>query len=131
MLKHGAERQVQWQQRREADRARAVANRTHELASFLVRELDQPELQAQWNGRLTWHDACHGYRELGLKEEDYSAYLDTRRFGSQPHSGFGVGFERLDLHATFVRPSRDRRAHLVTGRGPHFSFLLIVYFTLA
>ena len=50
-------------------RARAVADRTHELASFLVRELDQPELQAQWHGRLTWHDACHGYRELGLKEE--------------------------------------------------------------
>ena len=45
--------------------------------------------------------------ELGLKEEDYSAYLDTRRFGSQPHSGFGVGFERLVLYATAMGNIRD------------------------
>ena len=46
-------------------------------------------------------------QELGLKEEDYSAYLDTRRFGSQPHSGFGVGFERLVLYATAMGNIRD------------------------
>ena len=45
--------------------------------------------------------------DLGLKEEDYSAYLDTRRFGSQPHSGFGVGFERLVLYATAMGNIRD------------------------
>jgi len=45
--------------------------------------------------------------EMGLKEEDYSAYLDTRRFGSQPHSGFGVGFERLVLYATAMGNIRD------------------------
>ena len=45
--------------------------------------------------------------EMGLKEEDYSAYLDTRRFGSQPHSGFGVGFERLVLYATAMSNIRD------------------------
>ena len=46
-------------------------------------------------------------QDLGLKEEDYSAYLDTRRFGSQPHSGFGVGFERLVLYATAMGNIRD------------------------
>jgi len=46
-------------------------------------------------------------KEMGLKEEDYSAYLDTRRFGSQPHSGFGVGFERLVLYATSMGNIRD------------------------
>ena len=46
-------------------------------------------------------------QELGLKEEDYSAYLDTRRFGSHPHSGFGVGFERLVLYATAMGNIRD------------------------
>jgi len=45
--------------------------------------------------------------EMGLKEEDYTAYLDTRRFGSQPHSGFGVGFERLVLYATAMGNIRD------------------------
>jgi asparaginyl-tRNA synthetase len=46
-------------------------------------------------------------KEMGLKEEDYTAYLDTRRFGSQPHSGFGVGFERLVLYATAMGNIRD------------------------
>jgi len=45
--------------------------------------------------------------EMGLAEEDYSAYLDTRRFGSQPHAGFGVGFERLVLYATAMGNIRD------------------------
>ena len=45
--------------------------------------------------------------ELNLKEEDYAAYLDTRRFGSHPHSGFGVGFERLVLYATAMGNIRD------------------------
>ena len=31
----------------------------------------------------------------GLNEEDYSWYLDTRKYGSNPHSGFGIGLERM------------------------------------
>ena len=34
-------------------------------------------------------------QEMDLNTEDYSWYLDLRRYGSVPHSGFGVGFERL------------------------------------
>ncbi len=45
--------------------------------------------------------------ELGLKEEDYSWYLDTRRYGTNVHSGYGVGFERLVMYLTGVANIRD------------------------
>lgn len=46
-------------------------------------------------------------RELGMKEEDVWWYLDTRRWGSAPHSGFGLGFERLLLFVTGMANIRD------------------------
>lgn len=45
--------------------------------------------------------------ELGLKEEDYSWYLDTRRYGTCIHSGFGMGFERLVMYMTGISNIRD------------------------
>ena len=33
-------------------------------------------------------------REFGLNEEEYSWYLDLRKYGTVPHSGFGLGLER-------------------------------------
>ena len=46
-------------------------------------------------------------RELKLQEKDFWWYLDTRRFGSAPHSGFGLGFERLILFVTGMLNIRD------------------------
>lgn len=46
-------------------------------------------------------------KELGLNEEEYSWYLDTRRFGSCVHSGFGIGFERLVMYLTGMQNIRD------------------------
>jgi len=46
-------------------------------------------------------------RELGLNEDDYWWYLDLRRHGSAPHSGFGLGFERLLMLVTGVTNIRD------------------------
>jgi asparaginyl-tRNA synthetase len=46
-------------------------------------------------------------RGLGLNEEVYSWYLDLRRYGSTPHSGFGLGFERLILYVTGMANIRD------------------------
>ena len=46
-------------------------------------------------------------KELGLKPEDYSWYLDLRKFGTVPHSGFGLGFERLLLYVTGMQNIRD------------------------
>ena len=50
-------------------RAHAVAARTFELSSFLVRELKLTDVGARFKGRVTWHDACHGLRELGVRNE--------------------------------------------------------------
>ena len=46
-------------------------------------------------------------KELGMREEDYSWYLDTRRFGSVVHSGYGLGFERIIMYVTGMSNIRD------------------------
>lgn len=46
-------------------------------------------------------------KELGMESEGLWWYLDTRRFGSAPHSGFGLGFERLLLFVTGMSNIRD------------------------
>jgi L-lactate dehydrogenase complex protein LldE len=50
-------------------RARLIAERTFELSSFLVRILKVEDVGARFQGRLTWHDACHGLRDLNLHSE--------------------------------------------------------------
>lgn len=45
--------------------------------------------------------------ELGMSHRTLEWYLDTRRFGSCPHSGFGLGFERLLLFVTGMANIRD------------------------
>ncbi len=45
--------------------------------------------------------------ELGMESSGLWWYLDTRRFGSAPHSGFGLGFERLLLFVTGMSNIRD------------------------
>lgn len=45
--------------------------------------------------------------ELKLSKESYWWYLDLRRYGSVPHAGFGLGFERLVQFATGIENIRD------------------------
>ncbi|PSC73030.1 asparagine-tRNA cytoplasmic 1-like [Micractinium conductrix] len=45
--------------------------------------------------------------ESGMPMEPYAAYLDLRKYGTVPHSGFGLGFERLILFATGLDNIRD------------------------
>jgi len=49
--------------------------------------------------------------ELGLDVEDYWWYLDLRRFGSVPHSGYGLGFERLVTYVCGIENIRDAIAY--------------------
>jgi asparaginyl-tRNA synthetase len=46
-------------------------------------------------------------REVGLNPDDYSWYLDIRRFGTVPHAGFGLGFERTVQFVTGMQNIRD------------------------
>ncbi len=46
-------------------------------------------------------------KELGLKESDYSWYLDLRRYGGTKHAGYGLGFERLIMYITGISNIRD------------------------
>jgi len=45
--------------------------------------------------------------EMGLNPEDYWWYRDLRRYGTVPHSGFGLGFERLIVYVTGLQNIRD------------------------
>ena len=46
-------------------------------------------------------------KEFGLNEKDYWWYEDLRKYGSSPHSGFGLGFERLIMYVTGMQNIRD------------------------
>ena len=45
--------------------------------------------------------------ECGMEPEDYWWYVDLRRYGSVPHSGFGLGFERMVQLITGMTNIRD------------------------
>ncbi len=46
-------------------------------------------------------------KEVGIDPENIWWYLETRKFGSAPHAGFGLGFERLVLFVTGMTNIRD------------------------
>ena len=75
-------------------RAQTIAAKTHELSSFLVRVLKKEDVGASWNGRLTWHDACHGLRDLGLKSEPRTLIRNVRgaEFVELEHADACCGF---------------------------------------
>lgn len=58
--------------------------------------------------------------EHELPQETYEWYLDTRRFGTAPHAGFGLGFERMVMYATGMQNIRDVIAFPRTPRSCEF-----------
>ncbi len=59
-------------------------------------------------------------REMNIPAEEMWWYLDTRRFGSVVHSGFGLGFERLMLFVTGMSNIRDVIAFPRTPKNAEF-----------
>ena len=49
--------------------------------------------------------------ERGMNVEEYKYYLDLRKFGSAPHSGYGLGFERMLMYITGIGNIRDTIAY--------------------
>lgn len=46
-------------------------------------------------------------KDLNMTKEDYYWYLDLRKYGTVPHSGFGLGLERLMMYTTGLKNIRD------------------------
>lgn len=80
------------------ERAEKVAEKTHELSSFLVNVLNKENVGAKLSGKITWHDACHALRDLKLKYEprtllqnvDNADFVELK--GSDECCGFGGTF---------------------------------------
>ena len=54
------------------------------------------------------HDVLlESLQHAGLSPESYAWYLDTRRYGTAPHAGFGLGFERMIMYGTGMQNIRD------------------------
>ncbi|MFT3703583.1 MAG: asparagine--tRNA ligase [Agriterribacter sp.] len=59
-------------------------------------------------------------KEMHVPEEELSWYLDTRRYGTVPHAGFGLGFERMVLFVTGMSNIRDAIAFPRTPKSAEF-----------
>lgn len=81
-----------------SSRVRELAGRTWELVSFLVDVCGVQAVEARWDRRVTYHDACSGLRELGVKEQPRQllASVDglsmTELPGAEVCCGFGGTF---------------------------------------
>jgi L-lactate dehydrogenase complex protein LldE len=75
-------------------RAVAIAERTHEFSSFLVNVLGVEDVGASFRGRVTWHDACHGLRDLGVRNEPRRLIRNVRgaEFVELPDADACCGF---------------------------------------
>jgi asparaginyl-tRNA synthetase len=80
-------------------------NRTVAAMDILVPRIGEIVGGSQREERL--HVLETRMKEMGLPMDDYWWYLDSRRFGSVPHSGFGLGFERLLMFLTGINNIRD------------------------
>lgn len=75
-------------------RAERIATKTHEFAGFLVNVLKVEKVGATFRGRVTWHDACHGLRELNLRDEPRRLLQNVRgaEFVEMPNADVCCGF---------------------------------------
>ncbi|HEX8888662.1 MAG TPA: (Fe-S)-binding protein [Pyrinomonadaceae bacterium] len=75
-------------------RAETLAAKTYEFSSFLVNVLQVEDVGASYRGRVTWHDACHGLRDLNLQREPRALISNVRglEFIELPNADACCGF---------------------------------------
>lgn len=69
-----------------------------------------PDMGELIGGSVREHDLqtlTHKMKKMGMPVEEYSQYLDLRRYGSVPHGGFGMGFERLVAYLSSASSVKD------------------------
>ena len=80
-------------------------NKTVAAMDVLVPGIGEMIGGSQREERLDYFDKR--LEELGMVKEEYSWYRDLRRYGTVPHAGFGLGFERAMMYATGLDNIRD------------------------
>ena len=75
-------------------RAEKIAAKTFEFSGFLVNVLKIEDVGASFSGKLTWHDACHGLRDLNLRSEPRALLKNVRKaeFVELPNADVCCGF---------------------------------------
>jgi L-lactate dehydrogenase complex protein LldE len=75
-------------------RADRIADKTYELGSFLVNVLGIKNTDAAFDGRIGFHDACHGLRDLGIKQQprELLGNVDKAELVELPDSEVCCGF---------------------------------------
>jgi L-lactate dehydrogenase complex protein LldE len=76
------------------ERAEKIADKTHELGAFLVDVLGVNATGAAFDGRIGFHDACHGLRDLGIKRQprELIENIDRAELVELPDSEVCCGF---------------------------------------
>lgn len=63
------------------------------------------------NGQERYEVLLAKMKEFSLNPKDYEWYLDLRKYGTIPHSGYGLGFERLVCYVTGIENIREAIAY--------------------
>jgi len=101
-----------------ARRVRALAQRTYELTDFLVNIAKVQNLPGDFSGKLTYHDACSGLRELGVKQQPRAllSHLPEVRVEEMAQCetccGFGGAFSvKFDEISSRMADNKARHIH--------------------
>jgi L-lactate dehydrogenase complex protein LldE len=106
-----------------SERARTVADRTHELSAYLVDVRGRTDLGATLDARVTVHDACHGLRTLGVKHAARrlltAAGADIAEM-SEPETCCGFGGTFAAKHKEISVPMADDKLDQAAATGADY-----------
>jgi len=105
----------------DVQRAQTLAAKTYEFSDFLVNQLGVTDLGATFDGRATFHDGCHGLRELGVKSQPRQLLEQVKGLelvemdGCETCCGFGgtfaVKFQEVSVAMAQVKSESIARTH--------------------